>query len=39
MNILKTSFILPLGEDLLIGCEVFKPKKVFKLQPLYAVHE
>ena len=31
---LKTSYILPLGEDLLIGCGVFKPKNGFKLQPL-----
>ena len=30
----KTSYILPLSEDLLIGCGVFKPKGGFKLQPL-----
>ena len=30
----KTSYILPLGEDTLIGCGVFKPKGGFKLQPL-----
>ena len=28
---LKTSYILPLGHDLLIGCGVFKPKNGFKL--------
>lgn len=31
---LKTSYILPLGNDLLIGCGVFKPKSGFKLEPL-----
>jgi methyl-accepting chemotaxis protein len=31
---LKTSYILPLGQDLLIGCGVFKPKNGFKLQTL-----
>jgi methyl-accepting chemotaxis protein len=31
---LKTSYILPLSEDLLIGCGVFKPKNGFKLQAL-----
>ncbi|MDP3650672.1 MAG: methyl-accepting chemotaxis protein [Rhodoferax sp.] len=30
----KTSYILPLAEDTLIGCGVFKPKGGFKLQPL-----
>jgi methyl-accepting chemotaxis protein len=29
----KTSYILPLTEDALIGCGVFKPKGGFKLQP------
>ena len=28
---LKTSYILPLGQDMLIGCGVFKPKNGFKL--------
>ena len=28
----KTSYVLPLGEDLVIGCGVFKPKNGFKLQ-------
>jgi ABC-type transporter Mla subunit MlaD len=31
---LKTSYILPLGDDMLIGCGVFKPKNGFKLQAL-----
>jgi methyl-accepting chemotaxis protein len=29
----KTSYILPLGDDLLIGCGVFKPKGGFRLEP------
>ncbi len=29
----KTSYILPLGEDRLVGCGVFKPKGGFSLQP------
>ena len=28
----KTSYILPLGDDMLIGCGVFKPKNGFTLQ-------
>ena len=31
---LKTSYILPLSEDLLIGCGVFKPKNGFRLQTM-----